>query len=112
MLHLGFEHGELVPGVRVGHLAGGGPGSWLGAAPRCSCDSWLAAAEVGHGAGLQQLRARLDGHQPRLAAAAAAAGGRCGGSGGAGAGLELRDTHNVHMLLEQLTITAFTFKTL
>ena len=112
MLHLSFEHGELVPGVRVGHLAGRGPGSWLGAAPRCSCDSWLAAAEVGHGAGLQQLRARLDRHQPRLAAAAAGAGGRCGGSGGAGAGLELRDTHNVHMLLEQLTITAFTFKTL
>ena len=55
MLYLGFEHGELVPGVRVGHLAGRGPGSWLGAAPRCSCDSWLAAAEVGHGAGLQQL---------------------------------------------------------
>ena len=99
MLHLGFEHGELVPGVRVGHLAGGGPGSWLGAAPRCSCDSWLAAAEVGHGAELQQLGARLDGHQARLAAAAAAGGGGGGGGGGV-AGLELRDTHVTDITLD------------
>ena len=100
MLHLGFEHGELVPGVRVGHLAGGGPGSCLGAAPRCSCDSWLAAAEVGHGAGLQQLGARLDGHQARLAAAAAAGGGGGGGGVGGGAGLELRDTHVTDITLD------------